>query len=175
MWSGWSFMVGRWIIFLAAMAKHLSVNVWLMVVVTFYLEVATAVFLIPNIDLLFRVPMLGPWLDQIQLASWEMLHANAWLRRLTWFGLVIFVGLPVMATGATGGTFFGRLLGLTRFMTVLGVVVGSAIGCATLGLATAVLRKRALNLFQHPLMYFSAIILIVLFLLAFNRRLRGID
>ncbi|NOZ21083.1 MAG: hypothetical protein GXP25_08335 [Planctomycetes bacterium] len=174
MWSGWSFVVGRWIIFLAAVAKHFTVNVWVMVGVTFYLEVATAIFLIPNIDLLYRVPMLGPWLDQIQLASWEILHANAWLRRLTWFGLVIFVGLPMMATGATGGTFFGRLLGLTRFMTVLGVAVGSAIGCATLGLATAFLRKRAQGLFQHPAVYISSLILLVIFLLAFNRRLRGL-
>ncbi|MEW6360460.1 MAG: small multi-drug export protein [Planctomycetota bacterium] len=175
MWSGWSFVVGRWVIFLAAMAKSFAVNVWLMVVITFYMEVATAVFLIPNIDLLYRVPMLGPWLDQIQLASWEVLQANAWLRRLTWFGLVIFVALPVMGTGATGGTFFGRLLGLTRFMTVLGVTVGGAIGCVALGFATAFLQRRAQDLFQHPAIYISTLVLLVIFLIVFTRRLRGAE
>jgi hypothetical protein len=144
-----------------------------MSLVAFYLEVATAVFLIPNVDLLYRVPFLGPRLDQIQLASWEILHANAWLRRLTWFGLVIFVGLPAFATGATGGTFFGRLLGLSRFNTVLGVVVGSAIGCSAIGLAAAFMRRRAQHLFEHPLVTATAVVIAVLFIIVLGRRLRG--
>ena len=172
-WSGWSFLMGRWVIAAAMLSRKFHLDVWTIVFVTFYLEVATAVFLSPNIDLLFRVPLLGPRLDQIQLASWEILHANAWLRRLTWFGLVIFVGLPVTATGATGGTFFGRLLGLTRLSTALGVLVGSAVGCSTLGLAVAFMHQRAAHILEHPLVTATAFIFVVLFVLVMSRRLRG--
>jgi len=43
-------------------------------------------------------------------------------------GLVAFVMFPTSTTGSIGGSIFGRLLGLSRFTTVAGVLVGSICG-----------------------------------------------
>ena len=43
-----------------------------------------------------------------------------------------FVIFPTSTTGSIGGSIFGRLLGLGRFRTVLGVMLGSLMGNAVM-------------------------------------------
>ena len=43
-------------------------------------------------------------------------------------GLVGFVIIPFSTTGSIGGSILGRLLGLSRWTTVFGVLLGSLLG-----------------------------------------------
>ena len=55
-------------------------------------------------------------------------------------GLVLFVFLPGPATGSTGASILGRLLGMSRLGTFCAIVLGSLLGCAGYYLGAELIR-----------------------------------
>lgn len=95
-----------------------------------YLDFMVALFVTFHMGFLFRIPYVGP---KVAMLVWDgkfILNAQPWVKRVAFLGLVIFVIFPTSTTGSIGGSIFGRLLGLSRYMTVLGILFGSIIGNA---------------------------------------------
>ncbi len=127
------FVFGRFIILSGAEAtgeeiyKVLMSPLELFGLVT-YLDFMTALFVTFHMGFLFRVPWLGP---KIAMLVWDgkfVMDAQPWIKRFAFAGLIAFVMFPSSTTGSIGGSIFGRLLGLSRFATVMGVLVGSILG-----------------------------------------------
>lgn len=97
-----------------------------------YMDVLTALFVTFHMGFLFRLPMLGPKIAGLASDGKFMMEQQPWLRRLAFFALTAFVIFPTSTTGSIGGSIFGRLLGLGRFRTVLGVMLGSLMGNAVM-------------------------------------------
>ncbi len=93
-----------------------------------YLDVMLALVLAFHIGFLFRLPFIGPRAESLITDGHFILDAHPWMRRATFLGLIAFVGFPLAATGSVGGSIFGRLLGLSRPMTFVGIAIGSIIG-----------------------------------------------
>lgn len=94
-----------------------------------YMDLAVAIFISFHLGYLFRLPWLGQRLQALASDGAFIMQAQPWMRRATFVGLVAFVMFPVAATGSIGGAIFGRLLGLPRRTTFLGVATGSLLGC----------------------------------------------
>ena len=93
-----------------------------------YMDFMVAMFVTFHMGLLFRIPYVGP---KIALLVWDgkfVMDTQPWIRRVAFLGLVLFVIFPTSTTGSIGGSIFGRLLGLSRLMTVAGVLAGSLLG-----------------------------------------------
>ncbi len=93
-----------------------------------YMDFMTALFVAFHMGVLFRLPYIG---EKIAMLVWDgkqLLSAHPWIRRMAYMGLVLFVIFPTSTTGSVGGSIFGRLLGMSRLMTVSGVLLGSLIG-----------------------------------------------
>lgn len=125
-------LAGKFIVF-AGLDPSLSergftVLVFAMLVV--YMDVLVGSVVMINIAVFYKIPLLGNKLDQIQANSEEMLEANPWARKATFIALMAFVAFPLTGTGAIGGGFFGRMLGLKRKTTFLGLLCGSILGTA---------------------------------------------
>ena len=93
-----------------------------------YMDFMVALFVTFHMGLLFRIPWVGP---KIAMLVWDgkfVMDSQPWIRKIAFWGLAIFVIFPTSTTGSIGGSIFGRLLGLSRGMTVLGVLVGSLMG-----------------------------------------------
>lgn len=93
-----------------------------------YLDFMVALFVTFHMGFLFRIPYVGP---KVAMLVWDgrfLLNAQPWVKRVAFLGLVVFVIFPTSTTGSIGGSIFGRLLGLSRYMTVLGILIGSFIG-----------------------------------------------
>jgi uncharacterized membrane protein len=105
--------------------EHLST--WNLVVVAAFMSVVTAFFWTYNLDLLERVPRLGPVLKRSRerMAAWLACHR--WIRRLAVFGVGFFVVLPLPGSGTMGGSVMGRILGLTRRVAFLSVSAGGVV------------------------------------------------
>lgn len=99
----------------------------LFVLVT-YLDFMTALFVTFHMGILFRVPKLGPKLAMLVWDGKFFMDSQPWIKRVAFFGLVGFVIFPTSTTGSIGGSIFGRLLGLSRWATVSGVLMGSLLG-----------------------------------------------
>ena len=95
-----------------------------------YMDFMVALFVTFHMGILFRLPWIGP---KIAMLVWDgkfLVDAQPWVKRMAFLGLVIFVIFPTSTTGSIGGSIFGRLLGLSRWLTVGGVLIGSLLGNA---------------------------------------------
>lgn len=93
-----------------------------------YMDFMVALFVTFHMGLLFRIPWVGP---KIAMLVWDgkfVMDSQPWIRKVSFLGLVTFVIFPTSTTGSIGGSIFGRLLGLNRIMTVIGVLFGSLLG-----------------------------------------------
>lgn len=93
-----------------------------------YLDFMVALFVAFHMGILFRLPYIG---EKIAMLVWDgkmLLNAQPWIKRMAFVGLVLFVIFPTSTTGSVGGSIFGRLLGMSRLLTVSGVLIGSLIG-----------------------------------------------
>jgi uncharacterized membrane protein len=99
-----------------------------------YVDLCFAFLLAYNLEILHRFPYAGEHLRALEARSKVLLHHSPGRKALTYAGLVAFVAIPLGGTGAVGGAFFGRLLGLSRSRTLSGIALGSLVGNA--GLAT---------------------------------------
>ncbi|MBI1314787.1 hypothetical protein GC176_26125, partial [bacterium] len=101
-----------------------------------YLDVTVALLLAFHIGFLFRLPVIGKRLRAVIIDGQFLLNQHPWVRRATFLGLAVFVAFPLTATGSVGGSVLGRLLGLSRRATFLGIVLGSLIGNGLMLLAS---------------------------------------
>ena len=101
-----------------------------LVVLVLYLDLVTACVLTFHLGFLFKLPLIGSKLTDLILDGQFILHSNPWMKRMTFLGLVVFVVLPGPATGSTGASIVGRLLGMSRLGTFVAIVLGSLLGCA---------------------------------------------
>ncbi len=97
-----------------------------------YFDIMTALVLAFHIGFLFRLPYVGQRIAALVTDGHFILDAQPWMRRATFFGLIAFVGFPLAATGSIGGSIFGRLLGMSRFATFIGIVIGTVVGNMTM-------------------------------------------
>ena len=93
-----------------------------------YMDFMTAIFVTFHMGFVFRLPVVG---DKIGMLVWDgknLLNVHPWIKRMAFVGLVLFVIFPTSTTGSVGGSIFGRLLGMGRWLTVSGVLLGSLLG-----------------------------------------------
>lgn len=95
----------------------------------FWMDAMVASLLVFHLGFLFKLPWIGARVNALVEDGQFILAAHPWMKRATFVGIVAFVMFPLAATGSVGGSIFGRLLGMPRRATFLGIVVGSAFGC----------------------------------------------
>jgi hypothetical protein len=98
--------------------------------VVMWMSAATAFLFSYNLDLLHKLPVVGPWLGRARKGAVEQLAGRPWIRRWAAAGVGFFVFLPLPASGTIGGAIMGRLLGLPRFPCFLAVALGSLLAAS---------------------------------------------
>jgi len=101
---------------------------WELATLVAYMDISVAVILVYNLPRLYRLPRLGPTLEDLAEHGLFLLEQHPWLRRITIVGVVAFVMFPLTGTGAIGGSIFGRLLGLGPRRTMASISVGACLG-----------------------------------------------
>jgi len=101
-----------------------------LVILVLYMDVMTACVLAFHLGFIFRLPVVGRRLYALVEDGHFILQSNPWMKRATFLGLVAFVMFPLAATGSLGGSIFGRLLGMSRLGTLVGITLGNVLGCA---------------------------------------------
>lgn len=111
--------------------EHLTT--WDLVAVTAFFSLATAFFYSFNMDLLERLPKVGPWLGRARRGMRRTLVAKPWIKRWALLGVGFFVVLPLPGSGTLGGSIMGRLVGLSRTASFLAVGLGGVLVCMLYG------------------------------------------
>jgi uncharacterized membrane protein len=102
-------------------------GVWDIALWVMLLNTAAAFLYAYNLDLLERLPVVGPYLQRARRNARTTLDRHPWIRRLAEAGIVLFVVSPLPGSGQLGGCFVGRVIGLPKRTTFL-VVALAGIG-----------------------------------------------
>jgi hypothetical protein len=119
---------------------------------------------------MFKIPLLGPKVSELVADGQVILKLQPWMRRATFWGLVTFVIFPLAATGSVGGSIFGRLLGMTRTATLIGIATGSIIGNGIMYVFSDVFNRYLDK--DNPLLFWGGVAVIVGLIVLLERRYR---
>lgn len=135
-----------------------------------WMDVLVAFLVVFHASYLYRIPKLGPAMLALQEDGQFILSQHPWLRRFAWLGLIAFVAFPFAATGSIGGSIVGRILGLSRWATLTGVILGSVVSTAAAFAVTNSVKKTALFSDNNPWTIIGSIVFIVALFALINWR-----
>jgi uncharacterized membrane protein len=107
----------------------LTLGTWDLAFIVMWVNAASAFFYTYNLDLLERVPRLGPSLKSMREDAKITVEQRPWIRRLSTVGVGLFVLSPLPGSGSLGGSIVGRLIGLSRRATALAVLAAGIAVC----------------------------------------------
>ncbi|MGE0190831.1 MAG: small multi-drug export protein [Planctomycetota bacterium] len=122
-------------------AEWLTLGTWDLALIVMWVNAASAFFYTWNLDLLERVPKIGPALHQMREDAQLTVTERPWIRRLSTVGVGMFVISPLPGSGALGGSIVGRLIGLSRRATALAVTWAGVIVCLVYAMLGEKVRK----------------------------------
>ncbi|MCC6406203.1 MAG: small multi-drug export protein [Planctomycetes bacterium] len=127
-------------------------------------DLLIAVVLATGIERLTRLPVVGPMLANARAKSHEILIRYPGLKRTAFWGVALFVFLPLPASGAISGTFATALLGLPRMQGILAIGLGSAGVCYLFATLAIVLGEEGKAMLQNPWLLAAGVAVFVVFL-----------
>ncbi len=125
-----------------------------------YLDLIVATVLIFHAGFLFRLPWFGSRATALVDDGRFLIHAQPWIRRATFFGLVLFVAIPLAAMGSVGGTIFGRMLGVSRVRIFMAILLGSLLGNSMMWYGSDLINRFVDK--HHPVVRFGGVVLILM-------------
>jgi uncharacterized membrane protein len=105
----------------------LQLNTWALAYIVMYVNAVSAYFYAYNLDLLQKVPKIGPYMRRARMNSVAMLRQRPWIRRWAVVGVGLFVLTPLPGSGALGGALMGRIVGVSKRATTISVAVAGVI------------------------------------------------
>jgi uncharacterized membrane protein len=107
------------------LAQISSLELFLLVM---YMDLVVAAFLAFHLGFMFRIPFFGPKAADLIGDTQTLVNERPWVKRASVLVLMVFVMFPTSSTGSVGGSIFGNLMGLRRFVTFAAIAVGSLFG-----------------------------------------------
>ena len=124
--AGSAQVIGKWLIFVGAKAGNpYGFGPWEISYTIFCLDLLIALLLNSFLPQFERLPYVGNWLLKTREKASEAYSQYPKLRRMAWTGVMLWVFLPLPASGAVTGSFASRLVGLSRAGAVGAIAVGS--------------------------------------------------
>jgi len=154
---------GKYVIF-SGLSAAVPLGPWGLAALAVLVDLVIATSLAVFLGLLARWPFAARRLKDAHQRAEAVLNEYPRLRRMAFVGTMIFVYLPLPASGSIGGTFVGQLVGLSRGATVLAVVLGGALVSATFAYLAATLGAKAEAMAQQPWVVGAAIAGFLVFL-----------
>ncbi|MBI5363685.1 MAG: small multi-drug export protein [Planctomycetes bacterium] len=162
---------GKYVVFWG-LAPSSPLGPWGLSVLGLVADTLLALLLASLLAPLGRLRGVGPWLKRAHERAAEVLRDYPGLRRTAFWGVTLFVFLPLPGTGAIGGTFAGQLMGLSRTATVLAIALGSTFTLVLFASLATFLGARAQELLQNPWVAVVAALVLALFVWVAYRRVK---
>lgn len=140
-----------------------------------WMDLFVAILLVFHAGFMFRIPKVGPKLLALREEGQFFMSVQPWMRRFAFLGLAAFVVIPIAATGSVGGSILGRMLGMSRFATIMAIVVGTLLGNSVMLLAGKALSKIPFFDPHNPLSLVAGVVVIaglIFFLNVHYKRLK---
>jgi uncharacterized membrane protein len=148
---------GKYVIF-SGLVPGAPIAPWGLAVLAVLVDFVIATSLAMFLGLLARWPFAARRLKAVHERTEAVLTEYPRLRRMAFLGTVLFVYLPLPASGSIGGTFLGQLVGLSRGSTVAAVTLGGALVSATFAWLATTIGAKAEAMAQNPWVVAGAVV-----------------
>lgn len=101
-----------------------------------FIDIVVGLFIALNFDLFKKTPFLGGYVDMVERKGEKVLKTKGWLRKFTFYGLILVVMFPFQGSGAITASILGRLMGLKPIKVFLSITIGALIGCSLIAYST---------------------------------------
>ena len=108
---------------------QLNLGTWHLAAIFIFINAVSTFFYTYNLDLLQKLPKIGPYMRLSRKNAVATLEQRPWIRRWAVVGISLFVVTPLPGSGALGGAIMGRIIGVSKRATVIAVsIAGIVIG-----------------------------------------------
>jgi uncharacterized membrane protein len=159
---GLASLPGKYLIFTALLKKS-PLTPWEVAALATAVDIALALTLAIGLGWLARFPFFARTLKHAHDRAQDVLEHYPRLKRMAFWGVVLFVFLPLPASGAIGGTFVGQFLGLTRTAGVVAVTLGGVLVSIVFATLAVVMGKRAQEIVDNRWVSAIAVVVFLVF------------
>jgi uncharacterized membrane protein len=157
-------VVGRFVILGGAAADSPQIEMFLTRVELFWLvawiDFCVATLFLFHAGFVFRLWRIGPWLERVRGSSREIVRRHPWVGRFSFLGVVVYVGLPFLGSGAILGAMLGQLSGLRRSSTLAAVMIGTLLGNSLMLLLAEALMRVPMFREANPWVILGAVLVV---------------
>ncbi len=156
----------------AGLSSKSPLDPWGFAVLGTIVDTFLAVTLALGLDPFLRLPGIGTWLRNAHGRAAKALSEYPRLKRMAFWGVAIFVALPLPGSGWMGGTFAGQLVGLSRLMGVAAVAVGTAMVTVAFASLAELFGAEAKTMLNSPWLYIGGTLVLALIVWILWRKFR---
>ena len=106
---------------------QLNLGTWHLAAIFIFVNAVSTFFYTYNLDLLQKLPKIGPYMRLSRRNAVATLEQRPWIRRWAVVGVSLFVVTPLPGSGALGGALMGRIIGVSKRATVTAVTVAGIV------------------------------------------------
>jgi len=101
-----------------------------------FVDIIVALFLVWNYDFTKKVPLIGHFIEKVEIIGRKSSSKYSWIKPLRFIGIVLFVMVPFQGSGGLVGSIVGRLIGMKPWNIFFAISVGTVTGCLMIGYFT---------------------------------------
>ena len=137
-----------------------------------FIDIVSGLFLMWNFDLAKKIPVVGKWIINFEKTGAQILKKRRWVKRLAFFGLVLFVMFPFQGSGGVGATILGRIMGFKPFKVWSAVIIGAVSGCLIIAYIAYYMGTALLNVYDIDFVKLLGIIIILVVIVVLYKAYR---
>ena len=153
---------GKYAIF-ATLVPGSPLGPWHVAVLATLSDLAVALTLAVGLGWIARFGWVERSLKRLHDLAQGVLQQFPRLKRMAFLGVVLFVFLPLPASGAVGGTFMAQFVGLSRTAGVVAVTVGGILVSVAFASLATVVGARGREMMSSPVVLVASIAVFALF------------
>ncbi len=118
-----------------------------------FVDVMCSVFLVLNLPLITKIPVLGKFILGFEAIGRKRLAAHPDKRLWARLGLAAYVALPFQGSGGIMATILGVLGGMRSRIVLMSVIVGSTLGCFAIAYPAYFVGEKMRDIFGSTVSY----------------------
>jgi len=170
--AGLASIPGKYLIF-GTLIEGSPLGPWQIVLLATIVDVATALTVAVGLGLVAHVGWIERTLKRFHDQAQAALTDYPRIRRMAFWGVVLFVFLPLPASGSIGGSFVGQFVGLSRGGGVVAVTLGGVLVSVVFALLATLVGKGAADMLSNPWLTVGSIVVFAAFAWFAWRRARA--
>lgn len=144
------FLIGKFVIF-GGVAPGIELSTWGLALMVLLIDILIAIALASGLEVLEHNRLFGKWMASMRAKARQVLDRYPGLERMAFWGVALYVFLPIAGTGAVTGSIAARLVGLSRLKGVLAVTLPSLISAFFFALMAEFVGSQAEVILKSPI------------------------